>query len=372
MHSASVIFILLFCSAVVHGISSLCESNCTGGVEDDLFTGPGYGIWGLPYVRDSSQPPIRALHSGSITTAAIILHGLQRNAYDYYCYMKYAVAAAGKTDSTYFIAPHFYLPTDIRPENAFFFIDNTAYMQGGKSDMATSRIPSFQMLDDILLAFNNKSYFPNVQEIVIVGHSAGAQTAHRYAVATGIEKTLNVPVRYVVENAGSYTYLDTNRAILPEITIPTCNACNSTEILSANYAFQVVSGAAEQSCTDYNEWKMGLDAGNVYLKMRSATVIRNEYKLKDVTYLLGTDDTCNDFLGPDCGCNDSSLDTGCDAEMQGYCRLMRGAVYYQYLKFYYKTQVHKLHFVSGLAHDGCGMVTSAASVESIFPNKVAL
>eukprot|EP00026_Physarum_polycephalum_P009210 Phypoly_transcript_09324.p1 GENE.Phypoly_transcript_09324~~Phypoly_transcript_09324.p1 ORF type:complete len:373 (+),score=37.87 Phypoly_transcript_09324:273-1391(+) len=316
------------------------------------------------YVRDSTQPPIRALHSASITTAAIILHGILRDAYEYYCYMKYATEIANKTDSTYFIAPHFLLANDLKAPNAFYFSSNTEYMDGGQSDVNTTRISSFKMLDDILLAFNNKKYFPNVHEIVIVGHSTGAQTAHRYAIATGIEKALTVPVRYVLENAGSYAYLDTTRATLPRISVPTCDACDATEIRSAKYAFSAL--ASDQQCPQFNTWKMGLDSGNAYLNLRGKTEIRNDFRHKDVVYLVGTKDTCNTLLEHNCGCSDSSLDTECAAEMQGYCRLMRGAVYYQYLNFYYKTHNQKLYFVDGVGHDGCGMITSNSSIFSIF------
>jgi hypothetical protein len=73
----------------------------------------------------------------------------------------------------------------------------------------------------------------------------------------------------VVENSGSYTYLDTKRAILPNITIPTCNVCNATEILATNYTFETVNAITKANCSEYNDWKMGLDSGNVYLDMRS-------------------------------------------------------------------------------------------------------
>jgi hypothetical protein len=169
----------------------------------------------------------------------------------------------------------------------------------------------------MIAAFYNKAYFPGLTNVVIIGHSAGGQTVQRYlfslvitfltlfftffhlfspfftffhlfftfsspflpfltslsvskyAVATGIDA--NYTVRYVAENPGSYAYLDTSRAILPSVGINgTCYAwCNATEIVQTTYSFALVTTAQEQNCTDYNDWKMGLYDGNVYLDLRS-------------------------------------------------------------------------------------------------------
>jgi hypothetical protein len=221
----------------------------------------------------------------------------------------------------------------------------------------------------MIAAFYNKDYFPGVKDVLVVGHSAGGQTVQRYAFATGIDKTYKV--RYVIENPGSYAYLDTTRAMLPNLTLPTCSACISSDIATAKYDFKLVTRDQEQLCPKYNYWKMGYDDANVYVKKRTVKTVRDEYKLKNIWYLLGTNDTCNTELGS-CGCEDNSLDTGCEALMQGFCRFQRGVIFYQYLQNYYNTTgVHNMSFVEGLAHDGCGMLNSDKSIDAMFPDRPA-
>jgi pimeloyl-ACP methyl ester carboxylesterase len=347
-------------------VQASCSTNCSNGVEDDIFVASSeYGDWGMSYVRDPSLPVIQAAHSADITTAVIIIHGNARDAYNYYCYMNYAVDTAGVRSSTYIISPHFYLKPDVPPPKAFYWATSAGWKEGGRSHTDTTRISSFQILDEMVAAFHNKNYFPGMKEVLVVGHSAGGQTVQRYAFATGVD--VNYKVRYVIENPGSYAYLDISRAVLPELTLPTCTACISEEIMTTKYEFKNANRSQEQDCPEYNDWKMGYEDGNLYSELRSAKTVRDEYKNKDISYILGTNDTCNTELGS-CGCNDNSLDTGCDALMQGYCRFQRGVIFYQYLQYYYNTTgVHNLSFVQGLAHDGCGMINSAESILAMFP-----
>lgn len=64
-------------------------------------------------------------------------------------------------------------------------------------------------------------------------------------------------------------------------------------------------------------------------------LIRKNYPPRDVIYLLGTNDTCNEDLDPTC--DSHGLDLGCEAMMQGRWRYERGTIWMKFLVFYYGT-----------------------------------
>lgn len=73
----------------------------------------------------------------------------------------------------------------------------------------------------------------------------------------------------MVENSGSYAYLDTMRAVLPNLTLPTCTACLYDDVTTTKYEFKLATREQEQSCPKYNYWKMGYEDANLYVKLRS-------------------------------------------------------------------------------------------------------
>jgi hypothetical protein len=48
---------------------------------------------------------------------------------------------------------------------------------------AQTTVSSFEAIDQVVQWFANQTNFPNLKQIVVAGHSAGAQMTHRYAVA---------------------------------------------------------------------------------------------------------------------------------------------------------------------------------------------
>jgi hypothetical protein len=66
------------------------------------------------------------------------------------------------------------------------------WFQGSNNIYPASQttVSAFEVLDQILRWFANRSNFPILNEIVIAGHSMGAQMVQRYAV---VGKQLNLP-----------------------------------------------------------------------------------------------------------------------------------------------------------------------------------
>lgn len=71
---------------------------------------------------------------------------------------------------------------------------------------------SFDVLDQIIQYFDNTALFPQMNQIVIAGHSLGGQTVQRYA-AIGSQLGTRSPVNYWVANPNSYVWPSTSRPL---------------------------------------------------------------------------------------------------------------------------------------------------------------
>jgi hypothetical protein len=73
-----------------------------------------------------------------------------------------------------------------------FVLSGYYWFQGSNNIYPTSQttVSTFEALDQVLLWFANRDNFPILNEIVIAGHSMGAQMVQRYAV---VGKQLDLP-----------------------------------------------------------------------------------------------------------------------------------------------------------------------------------
>src|ERR1700676_2532419 len=150
---------------------------------------------------------------------------------------KTAQAAAGDAGkSSIMIVPQFLAEVDVEahhlpPDTLRWTLD---LLEGGEAALAPAPASSFEALDAILARLADRRLFPNLNQVVVAGHSGGAQVVQRYAIAGKGELALTsqgIGVRYVVANPSSYAYFNGER---PEPSI------------AAN-------------CPDYNHWKYGME-----------------------------------------------------------------------------------------------------------------
>jgi pimeloyl-ACP methyl ester carboxylesterase len=271
-----------------------------------------------------------------ITRAVLVLHGRLRDADVYYRSAKTAQAAAGEAGSaTIMIVPQFLAGIDV---DAYRLPADTLRWslegwEGG--DPATGPMPasSFDALDAILARLADRRLFPNLKQVVIAGHSGGAQVVQRYAIAGKGEAALiheGIGVRYVVANPSSYAYFSAER---PEPSIAA-------------------------SCPGFNNWKYGMEARPHYLAAPSPGALERRYVERRVIYLLGTLDT-----NP----NHPALDKSCMAEAEGPYRYARGHAYAAAMQARDAgTPNHRLWDVPGVGHDGDKMLTSACGLAALF------
>ena len=148
-----------------------------------------------------SQPYYRNISIDSVSEntryAIISLHGDGRNAYEHFNIITQAAANAGVEDSTILLAPLYPFQDDINQYNlgddVLYWPDSdwTAWdlSRNTQSNPRPFRISSFSTMDTIYhrLAENN----PNLERIVLTGHSAGSQMVVRYAAGGRAQGTLN-------------------------------------------------------------------------------------------------------------------------------------------------------------------------------------
>ena len=271
-----------------------------------------------------------------INRAVLVLHGRLRNADVYFRSAKTAQAAAGDAGkSTIMIVPQFLAGIDV---DAYNLPTETLRWslegwEGGDPAEGPTSASSFDALDAILAKLADKNLFPNLKQVVVAGHSGGAQVVQRYAIAAKGDTALTrggIAVRYVVANPSSYAYFNSVR---PQQTIA-------------------------DSCPGYNNWKYGMEARPAYLADPAIVALEQNYVARRVIYLLGTEDT-----NP----NHPALDKTCMAEAEGPYRYARGHAYAAVMQERdFGTPHHSLWDVQGVGHDGDKMLTSHCGLKALF------
>ncbi len=276
----------------------------------------------LPYwsSADLTQP-----HQ-AITRALVIFHGLFRNAGGYYAQALETLRLGhATTDTTLVVAPQFLAEVDRTAHH--LPADTLAWGTNGWSDGEPARAPapisSFQAIDTLLQTLQDKHLFPALATIVLAGHSAGGQMVQRYAVVG----QGGPGVRYVVANPSSYVWLTADRP------------------------------GPTASCPGFNSWKYGLAGRLIPYITQSPATLEQRFAMRDVTYLLGTDD--NDPALP-------VLDKSCAAEAQGTDHLSRGRAYFAALKAREGAALHqRLIEIQGVAHNEGRMFRSPCGLAAL-------
>ncbi|RON11089.1 hypothetical protein BK659_02320 [Pseudomonas brassicacearum] len=313
------VFALLFCSANLlaaeHGVKVISPGRLNMG-DSELAVG----------VSQSSPQIQRVL---------IVIHGRLRNAETYRQSAERAAEQAGQSTTTLVIAPQFLNETDIArhqlPDSLLRWHGND--WMAGELSTGPNPLSSFTVLDKILERLSDRQQFPTLKEIVIAGHSGGAQVVQRYALLGHDQPALQaagISVRYVIANPSSYAYFDEQRP-------GPFNAAH---------------------CPGFNDWKYGLLKLPDYANGQTAQQLEQGYVQRNITYLLGQRDT-----NP----HHPALDRSCAAETQGAYRLIRGHNYFDYLQQRHPEGLNqRLIEVPGVGHNGDKMFTSPEGQKALF------
>jgi pimeloyl-ACP methyl ester carboxylesterase len=271
-------------------------------------------------------------HGAAVTRAVVVVHGINRNAQDYFGSIDRAVTNFDVSENTIIVAPRFQIEKDAERED-----DDACWTDSGRNSwkdgggaVAPVGLSSFNVMDEVLTALADKGRFPRLTRITLIGHSAGGQFTQRYAAAGRAPDTLRgVTIGYVIANPSSYLYLNSYR--------PT-----GENLL--------------ESCPGYNDYKYGLERRNDYCRVLNDERIRQQYISRRVTYLLGSADVDQD----------DDLETVCAANVQGRTRFERGRLYYSAIRTFFPSAQHDMVIVPEVGHDHDAMFNSPQGKRAIF------
>lgn len=257
---------------------------------------------GLLFAWKSKSPHNEA----DATSVIIVQHGVDRNAGDYWTALNNAFNEAksqklpGVDDNIIRIAPLFFSASaDAKALNATTLAwgpDNDWAMGSGSVHPKGSDFSPFSAYDELITMYSDKSKFPKVERIVLLGHGGGALVIQRYAALrnSGDSSSSSPALRYVIGNPSSMLYFTTDR-------------------FSTKY----------QSCDVLNIYYYGLDQyGAPYnTNIMNPSGLFKTYAARDVRYLVSLDDTSS-----------TNGDQSCGARAQGGApREKRSRTYWKYI-----------------------------------------
>jgi len=245
------------------------------------------------------------------------------------------------------VAPQFLEEDDVGPfrlSDQHLLWDGNEWHDGALS-VGSEAIASFSVMDSIIA---NLLDYPNLQDIVLTGHSGGGQFTNRYSMSSPIADDVEargINMRFIPNNPASYTYLD-NRRLAP----------------GTENTFEVPENLRD--CDEFNEYRYGLEGLFGYLDDIGAETIRERLPQRNVIYLVGGNDNNPNF---------PNFDRRCQALLLGRHRLERGINYFNYLQFYYNdvfnidiNETQKMDIVPRVGHSSFGMYTSEVGRRYIF------
>ena len=271
-----------------------------------------------------------------INKVIVVMHGLNRNAYDYYSSIEQITSLLGLQNETHIIVPQFLLLEDIEHWSLGptipYWQNNTGWITGNQS-LSTLQHPrdfllsSYTIIDSLLSDVIAR--YSDVEDIIFVGNSAGGQLLNRFA--GGSPATLNEKIKFIISAPSSFLYFDENRYEYPN------------------------SWTQPTGCINYNNYKYGLDELNNYMSVASGDSIIARYHNRNITYLVG---------GLDYGGT-----TDCQSMVQGQNRLERSLNYYNYLQYYFGEQItntHNIAIINDVSHNYDDIFNSVCGRKTIF------
>ena len=234
------------------------------------------------YPLDRPDPRIRR--------ALIMVHGALRNPDHYFATATSAGFLAGALGDTEIIAPDFAsaegeCQDKLATREVSWSCSGTPWQSGGTAAGDPS-LSSFDFMDAIIERLGDRRRFPNLEVIVVAGHSAGGQFVARYEMTNQIHERLAVPVRYVVANPSSYAWPDAARPSPTGGAEPAAaREAWSSDKPGADYAYGPFD---DSKAPGFDRWPYGLEDRRVGAAARlDVDQLRRNLASRPTTYLLG-------------------------------------------------------------------------------------
>lgn len=296
-------------------------------------------------------------------SVVIISHGVDDNANDYFTYINKAYKAAQgagmqrASGNTLRVAPLFYdadsFSSNSRNSSTLAWDANNLWCLGeGSVYPENSNMSPLSVFDELIAHFADKTQFPNVKYITLVGHGCGAIITQRHA-SVSQKKFNGVSIRWVVGNPSSMLYFTEDRPV----------------------------DFDRDSCSTFNDYHFGFNDFYIpYTHPGSPSSTFKSYAAKDMRYLVSLDDV-----------NPNNGDQSCEAQaLGGSARKDRTLSYWKYIHllagddaskynafpgsfddldnsdFSGVTVNHQLFQFSKVGHDAQAVLQSAKAQRAIF------
>ncbi len=303
----------------------------------------------LPFYVTNNPDPTKVLR------AIVVWPGKPRDVWKYANLMMNARSVAvsdnfaqqGATNDSFLIlAPAMLNQMDLqagaaRPNEIVFHGSGWQRGAGCRNPVMRHRVTSYAAVDQLIETLFNKKTYPNLNQVVVAGHSMGGQAAQRYALMKKT-KAYDDNMRFWIGNPGSWAWLTDSRPYM-----------NVNDSCQANDA--------------WDTWPYGLNGNTSKITpyarrdvLANKTAVVNRFLNRHVSYALALLDV---GLG----------DSHCPARWQGGNHLDRGSQFVlQYANasaFYLQGKFppkHTLDYVANVTHQDYAMYTANSSIQRLF------
>jgi hypothetical protein len=297
----------------------------------------------IPYV---SNHPLNQKND-KIQRVILAIHSSNHDANAVYNNCMELINSHGLNKSTLIIAPQFLMKKHLEnnTENNLLFWNTYPFWGASISTTKSAgkdlRISAYSILTQIISEVCSKTTFPNVQQLTILGHSAGGQLVNRFAASNTVEfdvvRPAGIHCRYIVMNPSSYLYFSPKRSVNGSVR-----------------DFSIPPPEVIKNQPGYNNYGYGLDKLYSYHRKAGLTAakIRQMYPQRNVVYMLGEEDRHAD----------SSMSVHPHAMLEGENRLKRGKIYYGHLIDEFGPSIkntQKMVIIPKVGHSGKEMILSA-------------
>ncbi|CDR87374.1 uncharacterized protein SPSC_00500 [Sporisorium scitamineum] len=210
--------------------------------------------------------------------AFVMIHGRNRNGGDYWKTMNSVLQSALKEkyasadENAIIVAPQFYskkLNSGQYKKHELAWDDINAWQAGEAAiHPKNAKESSFDALDVFFDEFSNTTKYPNLEELVFVGHGGGGQLINRYGIVAKDMSSNDLAVRFIAGDPSSSAYFTQDR--------PTTNP----------------TIASKSTCPLYNTWRYGFDNFTGTLDgLKTPREYFAQNVVRDVRYIVGYNDT---------------------------------------------------------------------------------
>ncbi|KAK0471831.1 hypothetical protein IW261DRAFT_1344112, partial [Armillaria novae-zelandiae] len=282
------------------------------------------------------------LNKTEVTRAVIVLNGKVRYRLFYsltvdWTAMNNALYNATDDDPTIershisIMAPCFFTEADLEAgaaQDDQLIWDNTTWISG-HSNVADcpSNFSTYDVLDSLIAYYMNTTVYPNLQVVVVAGHSAGGQMAQRY-MALRLSTEDDDWLHFWITNPGSLCWLTSDRPF------------------------------PDDDCDGVDDFKYGLTSNFPTYAAANAHVLEREgiierYNRHTISYAWGLEDH-------------GDSDPQCQAKTQGNTHLEWGQYFVSMLEDMGGIpNCTVVDWVPNIAHDAFGMMASNAGADKV-------